>query len=554
MNEKVGAIPSPRPAELAELEHCLYRLREVERVQGVVGFRLEQQLSTSHVLIMSVGGSGTMMIGESTWRLRGDAAYFCPPGQTFGVSPDAGQALHLHLLRFDVFEEMRRSRNRYRCIRENGRFPLHGELLLYTPDALLTLFESAETLHRSADKLDRFHAQSVLLELLYGIGKLSSRRQEDTRSGLERAKRFLEANYTEPLSLEQLARIAEISPKYFGELYKKKYGTSVGDDWTELRINKAKQLMAGGNSKLREIAHQVGYVDEFYFSRKFKKEVGVAPSAYMSRRSRKIAVDRAALIGHLLPLHRLPHAAPLHPKWGGYYYERYRHDIPVHLSALMNGRDRSDNVRTLLQTAPDLIVSSEKLNEVERRQLESVAPVFYMQEEQDCREQLRGLAGYLGETEEAEKWLRSYERLVEHTSERIRRQVTGERWLTLRVLKGTVYASCNRNMADVLYGDLQLSSAWAVPGLGQAAVYDEPLTPDRLAELAPDRLLVLVCQETETIAFWRSYQQSLEWRMLQAVRQNKAHAIPSDPWREYSPMAQWRIVEGLATLLSGDRP
>ncbi len=68
--------------------------------------------------------------------------------------------------------------------------------------------------------------------------------------------------------------MAGISPKHYSETFKKLYGQSVTEYITDIRITNAKKLMAKANCKLREIAHQIGYQDEFYFSRIFKKHTG----------------------------------------------------------------------------------------------------------------------------------------------------------------------------------------------------------------------------------------------------------------------------------------
>ncbi|MBD5075363.1 AraC family transcriptional regulator, partial [Xanthomonas citri pv. citri] len=81
------------------------------------------------------------------------------------------------------------------------------------------------------------------------------------------------------------------------------------------RITKAKRLMAKSNCKLKEIAHQTGYQDEFYFSRIFKKYTGCSPTSYMKKRRKKIAAYGRGTMGHLIPLHHIPLAAALHPKW-----------------------------------------------------------------------------------------------------------------------------------------------------------------------------------------------------------------------------------------------
>ncbi|WP_135556583.1 AraC family transcriptional regulator [Paenibacillus cymbidii] len=550
-----GANPAASAAAELPLDRFLFRLCGAERVRLEKGARLEQQLSLSHALIMGQG-QARLSVGEQSWRLRGDTVYICPPEQTFGAAGDKpADAAELLIVRFDVFEQAARSRNRLRRVKAGGPLPAGGELRLQAADmpALAAQFETIRGLSGSPAALERFRAQLALQELLYRIGKLGfgRRGQADATTGLERAKRHIDRHFAEPLPLDQLARLAEISPKYFGELFKKTFGDSVGDYIAALRINEAKRLMARAEGKLREIAHQVGYGDEFYFSRKFKKETGIAPSEYMQSRRRRIAVDRPALIGQLLPLHIVPFAAPLHPKWSAHYYEHYRHDIPIHLDAFMADRNRSGNFAALQGNAPDIIISSLGESDADREKLARIAPVFCMPEEEgDCRTQLRRLAALLGESDEAERWLAQYNRKAEAARRLIERAAGGERWLTLRVLKRTVYASCNRNMAEVLFGDLQVANAWA----DERPMYEAALTPEWLAALAPDRLLVLVCQETETLAFWQSFQQSAAWRQLRAVRDGKAHAIPSDPWREYSALAQERIVDHVGRIVSGECP
>lgn len=132
-----------------------------------------------------------------------------------------------------------------------------------------------------------FRAQLDFQELPYDLRARSLHRPRDTNSALEQAKQYIEAHYTEALTVEQLAQSADFSAKYFVDLYKKKYGKSALEYAAELRIGQAKRLMAESGVKLRDIAHRVGYADEFYFSRKFKKMIGMPPAVYMKSRRRE---------------------------------------------------------------------------------------------------------------------------------------------------------------------------------------------------------------------------------------------------------------------------
>ncbi|MGV7801935.1 AraC family transcriptional regulator, partial [Mycobacterium kansasii] len=75
--------------------------------------------------------------------------------------------------------------------------------------------------------------------------------KNDKRQALERVKEYIEDHYDEDLTIEQLANLSELSPKYFVEVYKKTYGHSAMDYLAHVRLNKAKQLMLGSDSLLR---------------------------------------------------------------------------------------------------------------------------------------------------------------------------------------------------------------------------------------------------------------------------------------------------------------
>ena len=52
---------------------------------------------------------------------------------------------------------------------------------------------------------------------------------------------------------------------------------------TQLRLNRAKELLSATDMKIRDIAQAVGFEDEKYFSRRFTQEVGMSPNEYRGR-------------------------------------------------------------------------------------------------------------------------------------------------------------------------------------------------------------------------------------------------------------------------------
>ncbi|WP_077616693.1 AraC family transcriptional regulator [Caenibacillus caldisaponilyticus] len=530
------------------LDGLLFHLRDIEFVKRDESWRIEQRLTGSHVLFVATNGRGRLTLDQHECRLGEGVVYVCAPGETYGAEPEHPDELTIFLFKFDVFRAT--EGERVPSVKA-ARFPLKGEIHVSPADSLASLCAEVYLQWQSEDGLERFRSQLAFQELLYYIMKNRRHLSGESRTGLESAKDYMERNFNENLTIEQLARLANLSPKYFVDLFKKTYGISAIDYLTELRINKAKQLMAQADAKLRDIAHQVGYNDEFYFSRTFKKKVGVAPSVYMKRRRRKIAAYRSPIIGQLLALKIIPYAAPLHPKWTAYYYKRYRADISVHLSAYRQNQHWASNIDTLFQARPDVVISTDELNAGEKEKLEQVAPVFYVPwKDKNWREQLLLTAEFLGETREAEHWLERYDRKVKAARERLKRMVGDDSFLILRISKQNLYMHCNRSMSEVFYRDLQMAPAYR----GERSVYDQEITMDQLAQIDADRLLLLIRQEEETLAFWKTLQYSMPWQELKAVRNRRVHLISSDPWVEYSPCALDRIIDETLRLLSGDCP
>lgn len=98
-------------------------------------------------------------------------------------------------------------------------------------------------------------------------------------------KEFLEAHYAEEITLENVAEQVNISPQYFSKLIKKNTGFNFIDWLSMLRVKKAKELLTNSNYTVKEVCFMVGYKDPNYFSRIFKKRIGITPSEYIKSRT-----------------------------------------------------------------------------------------------------------------------------------------------------------------------------------------------------------------------------------------------------------------------------
>ncbi|HCM25580.1 MAG: hypothetical protein A2Z99_08500 [Treponema sp. GWB1_62_6] len=95
------------------------------------------------------------------------------------------------------------------------------------------------------------------------------------------AQSYIETHYDDPdLSLEEVAEEIQLSPGYLSRLMKQSIGFSFVDYLTRFRVNRALRLMADPAVKVFEAADRVGYRSQHYFSRAFRKVLGVSPTEY----------------------------------------------------------------------------------------------------------------------------------------------------------------------------------------------------------------------------------------------------------------------------------
>lgn len=112
-------------------------------------------------------------------------------------------------------------------------------------------------------------------------------RNSNSKRMIYETKKFVANNYFKNISLNTIADFLNISPQYFSELFKKETGENFIKYLTNVRIEKAKELMRAPDIKSYEIAELVGYDNPTYFNKVFKKIVGVSPQKYRNLHFKK---------------------------------------------------------------------------------------------------------------------------------------------------------------------------------------------------------------------------------------------------------------------------
>jgi AraC-like DNA-binding protein len=121
----------------------------------------------------------------------------------------------------------------------------------------------------------------VLARLIgdFAVAAAADTCRERLRAKMLRARDFIVSNYSENISLTQLADLAHSSPYHFNRLFTHHVGMPPHAFHNQIRVERSKALILGGAS-IAQVAMQTGFFDQSHFTRYFRRIVGVTPSTY----------------------------------------------------------------------------------------------------------------------------------------------------------------------------------------------------------------------------------------------------------------------------------
>jgi len=105
-------------------------------------------------------------------------------------------------------------------------------------------------------------------------------------SQIRPAINYIEANFDKPVTLAELAKASHLSASRLAHVFKEQMGVTLIDYVTEVRIERAKELLLGTDRSCTEICFEVGYNNQSYFTRTFKALVGMTPRQFRVQNQR----------------------------------------------------------------------------------------------------------------------------------------------------------------------------------------------------------------------------------------------------------------------------
>lgn len=244
--------------------------------QHARGHRMQRQQHDDYLLIYCLEGRGRIWTdGKSHGIAPGDLVLL-PPGRSHAYETDARTPWTIYWVHFDG----PRASDFIGALTPDTQSPL---IPLGLHARLTADFEALLDARQASHNLAAFiHCANQLRQLLTHIALLRplAKRQAGDSLDLERIHSLMLARLHEQLDIDTLAAAVSLSKYHFIKKYKALTGTTPINHFIHLKIERACHLLDVTTKGIGEIAWAVGYDDAYYFSRIFKKSMGISPTQY----------------------------------------------------------------------------------------------------------------------------------------------------------------------------------------------------------------------------------------------------------------------------------
>lgn len=240
----------------------------VERMHG----------TSQHILIACLAGKGLCQLGQQRWQLQAGSLLFLPPRahHIYAANPKSPWTIfwiHFRGLRVQDYLD---------TLAVSARKPV---IQVHNPDLLANAFE---------DIFRHTHhgfGEAAMVGLTTGFSRLlglarvhqiqTGSRSIKTEGRLIKTLAAIRDNPAHSWTLPEMANAAGMSIPHFTELCRKQTGMPPTAYLIRLRLQRAMDILIRNHQNVAETARAVGYDDPFYFSRLFRKHMGVPPSAIL---------------------------------------------------------------------------------------------------------------------------------------------------------------------------------------------------------------------------------------------------------------------------------
>jgi len=164
---------------------------------------------------------------------------------------------------------------------ETAQLPLSTPINVSVDEKITNEFQSLFNEYVDSDFLFEASSMAKFINIISLLGRAAAQVNKNRiTDSLRFALKYIDENYTKAIDVKELAKREHISYAYFRTIFKQKTGTSPNQYIIMLRLRNASLLLKQTDLSIKEIAESMGFSDQMYFSRIFKKRFGMTPKDF----------------------------------------------------------------------------------------------------------------------------------------------------------------------------------------------------------------------------------------------------------------------------------
>lgn len=261
-----------------------FKIRRIEEIVGETGLVHDLHRHDFFFILVLKDGSGSHEIDFVPYTVKDNTVFILRPGQVHQLVLSAGSAGYLIEFKSDFYnpqgkishQRLRKATNSNYCAFESDRFDKIHTLFSLMFQEFSAREEGYQDIIKSG--LDIFFIEYVRQSPNAGFVSLTT--NSYTQERFEEYLELLEKNIATHKQVSNYTELMNLSSYQLNEITKSSVGKTASDLINEQIILEAKRHLLATSNQVKDIADLLGYEDNSYFIRFFKKHVGYSPEAF----------------------------------------------------------------------------------------------------------------------------------------------------------------------------------------------------------------------------------------------------------------------------------
>lgn len=237
-----------------------------------------------HELLFVCNGTGRFNIKDRRYTIKKNMLLYISPGHPYSIQLDTTSPADLLTVHFS-YATVHFNEGKWDIAAETRAFSQKFARELEEPYLIEEQFQKLVDCWNQKLPGYEFMARTMLQQLIIVIMQNLNKHPKNFANSMkiEQIIQHMHQNIQGKITIPELSDMVQMTPAYMSRTFKEITGYTIIEYFNKLKVDKAKTLLIEGDKKIKEVSQELGFVDEFYFSRMFKKIEGITPSQFYSR-------------------------------------------------------------------------------------------------------------------------------------------------------------------------------------------------------------------------------------------------------------------------------